>query len=128
MNNANNALQSLDIVFPEHTNTKGTAFGGWIVSIMDKAAGMAATRQAKGDTVTVRIDEITFKSPLRVGDAVRTSAVVVSTGNTSLKVAVEVHKHELASGEEILVASGNFVFVAIDENGKSRPVPPLEEA
>lgn len=121
-------LQSLDTVFPEHTNTKGTAFGGWIVSIMDKAAGMAATRHAKGDTVTVRIEEITFSLPLRVGDAVRTLAEVVKTGNTSMTVRVSVHKHILASGEEELAAEGRFVFVAIDENGKSRSVPALEQA
>ncbi|WP_339094168.1 acyl-CoA thioesterase [Deinococcus sp. VB343] len=117
----------LELVFPKDTNYHGTAFGGWVLSLMDKAASVAATRHASGNVVTARMDGVDFHTPIRVGDAVALEARVVRVGRSSMTVHVDVYRETLASGEQLLATSGQFVFVAVDEHGKPRPVPPLQE-
>ncbi|MBB5376724.1 uncharacterized protein (TIGR00369 family) [Deinococcus metalli] len=117
----------LELVFPKDTNYHGTAFGGWVLSLMDKAASIAAVRRAGGNVVTARMDGIDFHVPIRVGDAVALDAQVVRVGRTSMTIRVDVYREHMASGEQELATSGTFVFVALDEHGAPRPVPPLPE-
>lgn len=117
----------LELVFPANTNYHGTAFGGWVLSLMDKAASVAATRHASGSVVTARMDGIDFHVPIRVGEAVALEAQVVRVGRTSMTVQVDVYRETLASGEQELATTGHFIFVAVDEEGRPRPVPPLTE-
>lgn len=117
----------LEVVFPKDTNYHGTAFGGWLLSLMDKAASMAAVRHAGGAVVTARMDGVDFRLPLRVGDAVALDARVLKVGRTSMTIQVDVYREHMASGEQELATTGTFVFVAIDEAGKPQPVPPLED-
>lgn len=96
-----------------------------MLSLMDKAASVAAVRHAGGAVVTASMDAIDFHTPIRVGDAVVLDAQVVKVGRTSMTIKVDVFKEHMASGEQELATTGTFVFVAVYENGKSRPVPPL---
>jgi len=115
----------LEVVFPKDTNYLGTAFGGFVLSLMDKAASFAAVRHCKGNVVTARMDGVDFHVPIRVGDAVALDAQVVNVGRTSMTVRVDVYREHLATGEQQLATSGTFVFVAVDAHGRPTPVPPL---
>ncbi|WP_019586428.1 acyl-CoA thioesterase [Deinococcus apachensis] len=115
----------LELVFPKDTNYLGTAFGGFVLSLMDKAASVAAVRHAGGAVVTARMDGVDFHVPIRVGDAVALDARVVRVGRTSMRVRVDVYRENMASGEQQLATTGFFVFVAVDEEGRPRQVPPL---
>lgn len=116
----------LELVFPKDTNYHGTAFGGWVLSLMDKAASVAAVRHAGGNVVTARMDAVDFHVPIRVGDAVALDARVIRVGRTSMTIQVDVYREHMASGEQQLATSGLFVFVALDEAGQPRPVPPVQ--
>lgn len=116
----------LELVFPGDTNHLGTAFGGWVLALMDKVASMAAVRHARSEVVTARMDAVDFHMPIRVGDGVALDAKVIKVGRTSMTVHVDVYREHMASGQQELATSGQFVFVALDENGKPRPVDPLE--
>lgn len=117
----------LELVFPKDTNYLGTAFGGFVLSLMDKAASVAATRHARSAVVTARMDGVDFHTPIRVGDAVALDAHVVKVGRSSMTIRVDVFRENMASGEQQLATTGFFVFVAVDEDGKPHPVPPLTE-
>ena len=117
----------LELVFPKDTNVLGTAFGGFVLSLMDKAASVAAVRHSKRAVVTARMDGVDFHVPIKAGDAVNLHARVVGVGRSSMTVRVDVYREQLTSGERQLATSGTFVFVALDEAGKPTPVPPLEE-
>ncbi|WP_264777375.1 acyl-CoA thioesterase [Deinococcus aetherius] len=117
----------LELVFPKDTNYLGTAFGGFVLSLMDKAASVAAVRHAGGAVVTARMDGVDFHVPIRVGDAVALDARVVRVGRSSMRVRVDVYREHMASGEQQLATTGFFVFVAVGEDGKPRPVRPLAE-
>lgn len=115
----------LELVFPKDTNYHGTAFGGWVLSLMDKAASIAAVRHAGGNVVTARMDGVDFHVPIRVGDAVALDARVVRVGRTSMTIRVDVYREHMASGEQELATTGLFVFVALDDQGRPRPVPAM---
>lgn len=117
----------LELVFPKDSNYHGTAFGGFVLSLMDKAASVAAVRHARGSVVTARMDGVDFHVPIRVGDAVALDARVVRVGRTSMTIRVDVYRETMASGEVQLATTGHFVFVALDEQGKPRPVPALHD-
>lgn len=117
----------LELVFPKDTNYHGTAFGGWVLSLMDKAASVAAVRHAGGNVVTARMEAVDFHLPIRVGDAVALDARVVKVGRSSMTIRVDVYREHMASGEQHLATTGLFVFVALDEAGKPRAVAPLAQ-
>ncbi|GGL06909.1 hypothetical protein GCM10010844_27130 [Deinococcus radiotolerans] len=117
----------LELVFPKDTNYHGTAFGGWVLSLMDKAASIAAVRHAGGNVVTARMDGVDFHVPIRVADAVALDAQVVRVGRTSMTIRVDVYREHMPTGDQELATTGFFVFVALDEQGRPRPVPPLPE-
>lgn len=117
----------LELVFPKDTNYHGTAFGGWVLSLMDKAASVAAVRHGGGNVVTARMDGVDFHLPIRVGDAVALDARVIKVGRTSMTIQVDVYREQMATGEQQLATTGFFVFVALDDAGRPRPVPPLPE-
>ena len=108
---------------PLDTNTSGDIFGGWIMSQVDLAGSIAASRRAKGRTVTVAVNSFHFHTPVFVGDIVSCYANVKKVGNTSLTVFVEVYAERYPSRiETVKVTEATLTFVAVDENGKSRPV------
>jgi len=112
------------IAMPTDTNPHGDIFGGWLVSQMDLAGTSAATRRAKGRVVTVAITGMNFHRPVFVGDEVSCYAQLVKVGHTSLTVKIESWACRGIGDEQIAVTDGIFTYVAVDADGKPRPVDP----
>ncbi len=115
------ALQT--VAMPKDTNANGDIFGGWLLSQMDLAGGIAAGDVAQGRVATVAIDGMAFLTPVHVGAVVRCYTDVLEIGRSSIRIMVEVWIDSKHDGEPIKVTEGEFVFVAIDENGRTRAVP-----
>jgi acyl-CoA thioesterase YciA len=112
------------IAMPSDTNPAGDIFGGWLMGQMDLAAGNAAARRARGRCATIAVEGMSFLSPVQVGDEVSLYAEVTKVGNTSMKIAVEAWRRPRHDGASIQVTKASFTFVAIDADGRPRPVPP----
>ncbi|WP_166241769.1 acyl-CoA thioesterase [Paenibacillus turpanensis] len=115
-----------DVVFPEDTNYHGTAFGGMIMRCMDKIATVAAMRHAAGGVVTASAGPIEFYKPLRAGQAIELTSKVVWSSKSSMEIDVRVTGEDFESGERFPTASGVFIFVAVDHEGKPRAVAPIK--
>ncbi len=109
-------------------NLLGNVHGGEIMKLADSTAGAVAFRHSGGPAVTASMDQMVFRSPVHVGDIVRTLAQVNWAGRSSMEIGVRVEAQPWgnASDEPVHVASAFFVFVAVDESGRPRPVPGLE--
>ena len=110
------------IPMPKDTNSLGDIFGGWLVSQMDVGGAIMAFAHVKGKVVTVAIDNMTFKAPVKVGDLITCTATVEKTGNTSITIEVITWKRNLEQTTPVKVADGSFTYVAIDENGKPKTI------
>lgn len=106
-------------------NIAGNVHGGVIMRLVDTAAGLAAIRHAAGLAVTVAIDEMTFLEPVQIGDLVVLKATVNDVGRTSMECGVRVEASDPVSGTVRHANSAYLVFVAVDDEGHPRPVPPL---
>jgi len=111
------------VPLPADLNGNGDVFGGWVLAQMDIAGGTIASRAAQGRVATVAIAAMTFVSPIKIGDLVSIYGSVTKTGNTSITIHLETVVQRRLDPTPIKVTEGTFVFVAIDENGKPRPVP-----
>ncbi len=111
------------LAMPADTNPSGDIFGGWLLSQMDIAAGEFATKKARGRTVTVAIEAMTFHLPVFVGDMVSCYAEVVRTGRSSMCIHVEAWADRRDGSGEVKVTEGKFTYVAVDENRRPRPLP-----
>lgn len=107
-------------VFPGSTNHYDTLFGGTAMHLMDEVAFITATRFTRKKVVTVSSDRIDFTQPIPAGTIIELIGKVVHTGNTSLKVLVEIYVEEMYSDTRVKAITGTFTFVAIDES--KRPV------
>lgn len=107
------------VAMPADTNPNGDIFGGWLMSQMDLAGGLAAKARSKSRVATVAIESMVFKKPVKVGDAVCCYADVEQVGRTSIRINIEVWVIRIPfdQGRE-LVTSGVFTYVAIDQLGK----------
>ncbi|KGQ21627.2 acyl-CoA thioesterase [Thermus filiformis] len=114
--------RTLELVFPEHTNPLGAAFGGFVLGLMDKVGSYAAARRARRPVVTVAVGSVEFKVPIRSGDLLEVVARVVRVGRTSLTVEVEVYKERFGGEERLLATHGQLTYVAVDEKGQPVPV------
>ncbi|MCB0880851.1 MAG: acyl-CoA thioesterase [Thermoleophilia bacterium] len=115
------------VVMPEMLNHHGTMFGGQALAMMDVAGFVAATRHCRAATVTAKVNDVEYLAPVREGDIVEVAARVVSVGRTSMVVLSSMVAEHLTTGERALAGRGRFVFVALDEDGRPAPVPPLGE-
>ena len=106
-------------------NIAGNVHGGTIMKLVDNAAGLAAAKHAGGFAVTAVIDEMSFLEPVYVGDVVTLKASVNEAFHTSMEVGVRVEAESFVTGKTTHTSSAYVVFVAIDDSGKPRPVPPL---
>lgn len=114
---------SLQIVaMPRDTNANGDISGGWLVAQMDLAAMVAVTRVAGGRAVTVAIDGMAFYTPIQVGAVVSCYTEVLEVGRSSVRINVEAWIKAQDGIAQIKVTEGEFVFVAIDQKGRTRPV------
>ena len=110
------------VPMPSDINANGHIFGGWVLSQMDIAAGIVASRRAKGSVATVAIDRMEFISPIHVRDLISVYAEVEKVGRTSMTIRIEVVARRDGGEQEIRVTEGLFTFVAIDEQARPRPV------
>ena len=111
------------IAMPADTNANGDIFGGWVMSRMDQAGGIAGVDRAQGRVVTVAVDGMTFIRPVKIGDVLSVYTQVESVGRTSMKIHVEAWARRFRTQMNDKVTEATFTFVAIDEEGRPRPVP-----
>ena len=114
------------LAMPKDTNPRGEIFGGWILAQMDVAGGLMASEVAQGRTVTVTVNKMVFKRPIRVGDTICVHAELLHVGRSSLDIKLEVWARQLVGAYEAereLVTEGVFRYIAIDDHGKPRRVP-----
>lgn len=115
------ALQT--IAMPADANADGDIFGGWLVSQMDLAGAVTANRLARGRVATVALDSMVFLRPVAVGSVISCYTDVLNIGRSSITILVEVWAQHHADREARKVTEGQFTFVAIDENRRTRVVP-----
>lgn len=112
------------IPMPGDTNANGDIFGGWVMANVDLAGAVIPARVAKGRMATVAVNEFVFKHPVRVGDILSFYAGLTRIGRTSMTVQVEVYAERMGTvGNYIKVTEASLTYVAIDDQGKPRPVP-----
>ena len=107
---------------PTDINANGHIFGGWVLSQMDIAAGIVASRRADGPVATIAIERMEFIAPIHLRDLISVYAQVEHVGRTSMKVRIEVIAQRDRGATEVKVTEGLFTFVALDENHRPRPV------
>lgn len=110
------------LAMPADTNPSGDIFGGWIMSMMDSAGAMTATRLAGGRVVTAAVTKIAFLQPVKVGDVVCCYTDVLRIGRSSTTLCVEVWVLRQGQGARVKVTAAEFTFVALDDAGKPRPL------
>jgi acyl-CoA thioesterase YciA len=111
------------VAMPADTNPNGDIFGGWIMSLMDLAAGIAAGTRAKGRVATAAVSNLSFLQPVKVGDVVCVYTEIMKTGRTSITLGVEAFVLRRNQGERVRVTAAEFVLVAVDEHGVPRVLP-----
>lgn len=110
---------------PTEANVLGNVHGGIIMKLCDEAGGMAAIKHARLPVVTVTVDSMSFLSPVHIGNLMTVTAEVTWTGTTSIETRVVVLAEDLLTGKVTHTNTAFFVYVALDENGRPTPVPPL---
>jgi acyl-CoA thioesterase YciA len=107
---------------PSDINANGHIFGGWVLSQMDIAAGIVASREADGPVATVGIEAMTFLEPILLRDLISVHARVERIGRTSIAIRIDVIATRNRGSREVKVTEGVFTFVALDANHRPRPV------
>jgi acyl-CoA thioesterase YciA len=114
------------LAMPADTNPAGDIFGGWIMSLMDAAGSITATRRAGGRVVTAAVSNIAFLQPVKVGDVVCCYTEILRLGRSSMTLCVEVWVLRQGHGNRVKVTAAQFTFVALDESGKPRQLTRAE--
>ena len=107
---------------PADTNANGDIFGGWVLSQMDQAGGIAGVDRAQGRVVTIALEAMTFIKPVKVGDVLCVYTEIEKVGRTSMRIHVEAWARRFLTGERVKVTDATFTFVAVDDAGRSRPI------
>ena len=110
------------LMHPEHANTQGNVHGGWIMKLVDEAGALACMRHSNHRVVTVAIDQMVFRQPIRIGDLIILDAEVTYTGRTSMEVEVQVVAENPITGQRTHTNTAYLVYVALDETGKPTPI------
>ena len=111
---------------PADINSNGHIFGGWVLSQMDMAGGIVAGQISEGRCATVAIETMQFIAPILVRDLVSIYATVERRGRTSVAIRLDVIASRNRGREEVKVTSGVFTFVALDDEFRPRPLPPID--
>ncbi|MGP6086903.1 acyl-CoA thioesterase [Antarctobacter jejuensis] len=112
------------IAMPKDANVNGDIFGGWVLSQMDIASGIIAGQRAQGRVATIAVDAMKFIRPVKIGDVLCVYARIARIGRTSMGIALEAWVLRDRIGKQEKVTEAVFTFVAIDEDGNKRAVPP----
>lgn len=110
---------------PEHANNHGNVHGGWIMKLVDEAGALACMRHAQTRVVTVAVDSLVFREPIKIGDLVTLTAEVTYTGRTSMEAEVQVIAENPISGERTHTNTAYLVYVGLDENNHPIAIPQL---
>ena len=110
---------------PEHANFHGNVHGGWIMKLVDEAGALACMRHAQHRVVTIAIDQMVFRQPIRIGDLIVLKAEVTYAGRTSLEAEVQVVAENPITGEQVHTNTAYLVYVALDSDGNATEVPCL---
>ena len=110
---------------PEHANALGNIHGGWIMKLVDECGALACMRHARTRVVTVAMDSMTFRQPIRLGDLIILKAEVTYTGRTSMETTVEVLAENPLTGDRTHTNTAYLVYVALDDAGRPTTVPTL---
>ena len=119
------AVIMAQMMIPQDANPAGNVHGGVILKIIDEAAGVVATRHSRANAVTASIDRMDFHTPVFVGNLLSVKASLNYVGRTSMEIGVRVEAENLLTGEVRHAASAYLTYVALDEQGTPREVPPL---
>ena len=111
------------IAMPADTNANGDIFGGWVMSQMDQAGGIAGVDRARGRVVTVAVDAMSFIRPVRIGDVLCVYTHVARVGRTSMRIEVEAWARRFRTQVREKVTEATFTFVSIDDQGRPRALP-----
>ena len=111
------------VMQPDHANNLGNVHGGWIMKLVDDAGALACMRHSRRRVVTVAIDSMVFRSPIKLGDVVQLTAAVTNVGTTSMEVEVQVQAEDPISGKRTQTNTAYLVYVALDDSGKPVAVP-----
>jgi acyl-CoA hydrolase len=113
------------LMHPEHANILGNVHGGWIMKLVDEAGALACMRHAQRRVVTVAVDSLVFREPIKIGDLIILNAEVTYTGHTSMEVEVQVIAENPITGERIHTNTAYLVFVGLDDDGRPTAIPAL---
>jgi uncharacterized protein (TIGR00369 family) len=122
---SDSSVELVQLMTITDANNVGNVHGGTIMKLVDTATGLAAFKHCRGLAVTAAMDEMAFLEPVYVGDVVTVKAMVNDAGRTSMEVGARVEAERIIDGRKVHANSAYLVFVALDENGKPRPVPPV---
>jgi uncharacterized protein (TIGR00369 family) len=114
------------LMHPEHANLLGNVHGGWIMKLADEAGALSCMRHAQKKVVTVAIDSMTFRQPIKLGDLVILNSEVTYTGRTSMEATVQVVAENPITGERTHTNTAYLVYVALDDEGCPTAVPPVK--
>lgn len=120
------AVTMRQLVMPNDANPHNTIFGGVVMSWVDMAAAMVGERHTNGNVVTVHIDDITFLSPIRVGDHVLIQAQLNYVGRSSMLIGVKVTAENPMTGDLRHTTSAYLTFVGLNDVGRPTEIPGLE--
>ncbi len=115
-----------DIILPNQTNSHGTMFGGNVLALMDRAAGIAALRFCRLPVVTASTERIDFQTPIHEAEIIEARAKVIYVGRTSMIVRIRIYAEHPLKGEQRICTTGYFSMVAVDEGGRPVSVPQLQ--
>lgn len=107
---------------PSDLNVNGNIFGGWVLSQMDLAGGDEAARRARGRVATVAIEGMKFHQPIQLGDVISVYSEIEKVGRTSITIFMEVYAERGIDRTHHKVTEGRYIFVAVDEEGRPRPI------
>jgi uncharacterized protein (TIGR00369 family) len=113
------------LMHPEHANLLGNIHGGWIMKLVDEAGALSCMRHAQRKVVTVAIDSMVFRQPIRIGDLIIINAEVSYVGRTSMEAEVDVLAENPITGERTHTNTAYLVYVAVDDNGRPTTVRAL---
>lgn len=113
------------LMHPEHANLLGNIHGGWVMKLVDEAGALACMRHAQRKVVTVSIDSMVFRQPIRIGDLIIINAEVSYVGRTSMEAEVQVLAENPITGERTHTNTAYLVYVALDDSGRPTPVREL---
>lgn len=118
-------VEMMEVALPNDANVLGNMLGGRVMHLIDIAGAIAAHRHSRSAVVTVSVDNLDFVHPIRVGQLIVLQAAVTRAFHTSLEVAVKVHCEDPLTGERRQTSSAFVTYVALDENGQPKAMPPV---